>query len=138
VKLPLAYLPLAKGDALLYLIMEGAYAVFYITLTIFFYQQYGLSGVGIAILVCAVIDFAMLYITMHFKYGYVQSRKVTRYILLQFPVGILAYAATYIQDPVIYWTTGCLLTILSTWISFVILRRKTSLWKRLKEKFSGK
>lgn len=138
VKLPLAYLPLAKGDALLYLIMEGAYAVFYVALTIFFYLQYGLSGVGIAILVCAVIDFMMLYVTMHFKYGYGMSRKVARYILLQFPVGILAYGVTYIQEPIVYWTAGCLLTILSTWISFVILRRKTSLWKKLKKRVRGK
>lgn len=137
-KLPLAYLPLAKGHPWSYLLMEGICAVTLATLTIVFFHFFGLTGAGIGILLNAVFDFFMLNIFMHYRYGYVISAAVLKYAALQLPIGLMAYALTFVGNPWVYWPVGILLGLLSLSISLYILHRKSRLWKALKEKMVRK
>lgn len=135
IKLPLAYIPLARGDSLLYLFLEGAYAVVVVVLVVFFYDLFGLSGAGIAILVTAVLDFAMLSFAMYRKYGFVFSRDVLRYSLLQVFVGVLSFVITFIDNPWLYWACGVAAVAVSAALSAYILRSKTGLVNALKKRF---
>ena len=134
IKLPISYLPLAKGDSGSYLLMEGIYDIVVVAFVLFGYHEWGLTGTGIALTAASVFDFVMLATYMHFKYGYVISRQVVSYAIIQVPIGILAYCLALVGHGLAYWAGGLLLALLSAVVSLRILHAKTQLWESLKRK----
>ena len=131
IKLPISYLPLAKGDSFSYLLKESIYDVVVVSLVILGYKYLGLTGTGVALTTAAIIDFIILAVYMHFKYGYVLSGQVMKYAFVQIPIGILAYCLTFTDRGWLYWIGGALLTLISTTISLHILHTKANLWNSL-------
>ena len=103
VKLPIAYLPLARGNSRSYLLMEGIYAVVLVLSTIVLFDRYGLLGAGMAILFTAAFDFLMLLAYMRYRYGYVISAKVMRLLAAQLPLGLLAFGVALSCKGWVYW-----------------------------------
>lgn len=139
VKLPIAYLPLASGDSKSYLLLESIYDVVLLLLSIVGYTYWGgLTGMGIAILLTAFLDFILLTAYTRWKYGYSISSPVIRYTLYQIPIGVIAYIVSIQTQGVIYWGGGIALALLSAGISVYTLHQKTKLWTKLKKKITGK
>lgn len=134
VKLPISYLPLARGDSRSYLLMEACYDVFVVIAVVYGFRMAGLTGTGYGIMAASVFDFLMLFFYMRWKYRYVMSATVYRYIGLHFPMILLSFAATFAPSSWIYWTTGILLSIISGSISLRILYTKTQIWEKVKSK----
>ena len=137
-KLPVAYLPLAKGDSRSYLLLEGIYDVMLVCLVMFCFRRWGLVGCGVAITVAGLLDFILIHVYTHWKYGYCISRRVRRSAFMQLPFGVLAFLVTFIKNPFLYWGLGILLGLLSLWVSVHILRKKTHLWNSLMARFKKK
>lgn len=127
VKLPVAYLPLSRGDSRSYLLMEGIYAVVYVVMSVICFQAFGLIGMGIAIVLVASFDFIMLNVYMGHRYGYRLSGPAIKLMFQQFPIGIAAYALTLKGHGTTYWLIGVILTVLSSAISYVALRKRMRL-----------
>jgi len=136
VKLPIAYLPLAKGDSYSYLLLEAVYDIVLVAAVVTAFGTWGLTGCGAAITVAGILDFFILLFYTRVKYGYRISANVVRYLAFQLPFGILAYLVTFIGSGWGYWVAGTLLGVASTAVSLAILRQKTSLWDALKQRFT--
>lgn len=134
-KLPIAYMPLAKGDSWSYLLLEAIYDVVIVVLVILAFNRWGLLGCGVAMVVASVIDFVLLLVFTHYKYGFHLSSSVKLYALMQLPFGVAAYLLTFVNIPWVYWGGGILLGLASMTISLTILRRKTTLWEYLKRRW---
>ncbi|MGI6224142.1 MAG: oligosaccharide flippase family protein [Prevotella sp.] len=134
VKLPVAYIPLAKGDSKSYLLMEALYDVALLVLVVVCFDSWGLTGTGIAIVMAAIFDFFMLFVYMGWRYQFRLSGNILRYMLLQIPVGCLAFALTFQTEGWLYWLGGGLLFLLSLGITVQILKTKTRIVEYLKEK----
>ena len=134
IKLPVSYLPLAKGDSKSYFLLEAIYDVLLVVCVILAFQRWGLLGCGIAITVAGVIDFVVIFLYARYKYDYHVSCGVTTYAMMQLPFGVLAYLVTFIDNPWLYWGLGLLLGCASLGVSIYVLRKKTSLWQSLKAK----
>lgn len=137
-KLPAAYLPLAKGDSKSYLLLEAIYDVVLVALVVLAFNRWGLTGCGIAITVASIVDFVLIMVYTHVKYGYCISRRVRRCALLQLPFGLLAFLVTFIKNPWLYWGLGCVLGLFSLWISVNLLRKKTKFWNAFMARFKKK
>ena len=124
VKLPIAYLPLARGNSRSYLLMEGIYAVVLVLSTIVLFDRYGLLGAGMAILFTAAFDFLMLLAYMRYRYGYVISAKVMRLLAAQLPLGLLAFGVALSCKGWVYWLSGIALAVGSLLLSLLFMRRK--------------
>ena len=134
-KLPLSYIPLAKGDSWSYLFLEMLYDILIVIMVVVLFSRYGLSGAGIAITVTGFLEYILLLVYTHHKYGYRASREVIHYTLLQVPLGLAAYCVVVFLNGWSYWVLGLLLFIVSSYISLRILHKKTSLWKKLTARF---
>lgn len=134
VKLPIAYLPLAKGDSRSYLFLEAVYDVAVVLLVCSMYSAYGLTGTGVAITASAVLDFLLLVFYTRYKYGYTVSKDVCRHAIMAIGIGLLAYLTTFIANLWIYWGGGAALIALSTALSAYTLKKKTNVWNTLAEK----
>lgn len=135
IKLPIAYLPLAKGDSYSYLLLEAIYDVLIVLAVIAAYNSWGLRGCGIAITAVSVVDFFILFFYTRYKYRYSMSASVVRYTFMQLPFGILAFLVTLYCHGWLYWLAGVVLAGGSLAVSLAILRQKTSLWEALKAKW---
>lgn len=135
-KLPVEYIPLAKGDSLSYLFLEAFYDIVLVVLVIILFRKFGLTGAGIAVTLAGIIDFIVVFIYARLRYAYKPTAGIVKYTLIQLPIGLLAYASTWIVDPRLYWSIGALLAILSMTASLSILRKKTRLWAALMRKLN--
>ena len=133
--LPVAYITLARGKSLVYLVLETSYFVVFVLLIIYGYEHWGLIGTGIAITVAHVFDYLMINGVAYWLYGYKMSSAVIRYGAIHILIGLLAYFTTITVDGYAYWVFGIGLSLVSLMFSLLILRQKTHLWERLKQKF---
>lgn len=132
--LPVAYITLARGYSMSYLMLESAYFVVFVVLVVLGYQHWGLLGTGVAITLAHVFDYAMINLYAYKKYGYRVSATVSRYAVVLLPIGFLAYACTILLDGVAYWAVELIVVLASGLYSFQILRAKAHLWQALKKK----
>lgn len=138
IKLPIAYIPLAKGNSKLYLLMEALYDLGFVVAVIVGFWKYHLFGAGFAITFIALLDFLMLFYFMHKAYGYIISASVLKYGGTQCLIGLFAYAIVQIENRVVYWCLGVMLVIISSAVSIFVLKQKTDIWKLVKNKMQKK
>ncbi|MDO5447865.1 MAG: oligosaccharide flippase family protein [Prevotellaceae bacterium] len=123
VDLPVEYLPLAKGDSVTYLTVELIYDVVFVFLLIFGYQQWGLVGTGIALLVAHVLNCVGIVIYYSWRYKVRLSRRVGLIFSLLTTLGALAYAFTLCLSGVAYWMLGSLLLVVSVILAVALFKR---------------
>ena len=133
--MPVAYVTLARGQALAYLVLESLYCVALILLLILGYRHWGLYGTGVAVTMAYLFDFLIVIGYAYKKNGYRCSVTVFRYAVVQVGLGLLAYATVCLTSGVAYWLVGALLILLSAGFSLHVLRRKTHLWQALTRRF---
>ena len=121
--LPVAYITLARGKSVAYLILEASYFIVFVMLVIFGYEQWGLWGTGLAITLAHVFDYIMINGYAYKKYGYRMSVTVIRYAVVLIFLGLLSYASTFLSDSLLRWAFGVLLTVASTCFSLQVLRQ---------------
>ncbi len=130
ITLPIAYINLAKGNSLAFLIFEAIYAIAFVLLIIVGYDYWGLLGTAAALVAVHVLDLIMIYTFARIKYEYNISRAVCIYILVFIPFGIAAYCITFIDNLLAYVLCGGVVMLLCLLISLRIISTKTSLvWK---------
>ena len=138
VSLPVAYVTLAKGDSVAYLILEAIYDVLLVLLIIYGYSRWGLWGTGLALSVSYLLDMILIFVYARLRYGFVMSRQVVCYMLVMLPIGGLAYAITLMPLTWIYWLLGFIVCIINVALSCYILSKKPSLWSSLTSKIKSR
>ena len=68
--LPVAYLTLARGRSLDYLLLEAVYYVFFVISVIVGWHYSGLSGVGIGIFIAHVFDLLLIHIYARYQFDF--------------------------------------------------------------------
>jgi len=126
--LPVAYITLARGASLAYLLLETAYYLVFVALMLWGYGQWQLLGTGIALVLAHLFDFVLIHAYAYKNYGYRMSATVAGYAVVLLGLGLAAYVATRFLSGITYWVAGVLLSLLSAAFSLWVLRRKTHLW----------
>lgn len=137
-KLPVQYIPLAKGDSLSYLLLEAIYDIVLVLLVMLLFNKYGLVGAGFGITIAGIIDFIVVFVYARWRYNYRPTANIFLYSAIQIPIGILTYVCTSSPSPLIYWGVGALLAIMSIATSITILRSKVGLWNSLASKITNR
>lgn len=135
-KLPIQYIPLAKGDSLSYLLLEGNYDLLLVVFVIFCFNRFGLPGAGWGITLAGIMDFVVVVVYARLHYDYKPTYNVLLYSTIQIPIGILVYFCAVSKNPIVYWGVGAMLFLISGATSISILRTKTNLWRSLFRKIN--
>lgn len=135
VALPVSYIQLAKGDSLAFLCLEGLFDIALVVLVVAGYGLWGLWGTGIALAAAYFFDMAICLLWAWRRYAFTLSRGALRHIGVGLSVGLAAYAATLPENAIARWTLSLTVCALSAAYSIYILRKKTSLWKKLTRRF---
>lgn len=94
--LPVAYLPLAKGDSKMFMATELFYDIFIAVAVPFAFKNYGLLGAGWAISTGGFMYFVIIHILYRFKYRFIFSPRllyiyISQFVLLIVTITIALY-----------------------------------------------
>ena len=132
--LPAAYLALAKGDSKTFLIAELLYAIFIVFAIPFAFARYGLVGAGTALSFASLFDLLLIYIFYGIKYRFrLALQPAKTYLLQALLLGICVYAST-LPEATTRWISSLFAFIISAFLSFHQLRKKTSFISRLRKR----
>ncbi len=135
VMLPIAYTALAKGDTLIYLVMEIAYDTFSFLLVAAGFYWGGITGTGIALSVASFLDVIMISVCYGRKYGFRYFPSTVRLILYQ-AVQLAAGVVVCIYGTLLLkCTLGVILLFASAFYSFRVLQKRTAMLSNIKKKF---
>ena len=123
IKLPIAYLPLAKGDSLSYLFLEAIYDLIVVLLVIWGYTQWELTGTGIAITLCALFDYFMQLGYTSYKYRYRPTWSLMGLSLFHFSLGVVAFLLASFTESWLWWTSGIVVFAVSLTATLYTLYR---------------
>lgn len=129
---PVAYLALAKGDSVMYMISELVYDVFIAVAVPWAYIHYGLMGAGTALSLGGLVELVFVNIVYRKRYGYMFSCKLLMWYIVQFVLLAASVATSFFCSGVSYWAIGIMLLAVSTFISFNILRKETTILDKLR------
>ena len=124
VKLPVAYIPLGRGDSWSFMFMEGVYVVMILPLMYVCFGRWGLTGTGVALLIGAVLDTVLLMVYNRWRYGYRPDGRVAVCVAMQLPAVIAAYAVVTLATGWVYWVAAIALALASLVVSLWLLRRR--------------
>ncbi len=136
--LPIAYLPLARGDGRIYMLIEGLCAVVMVVAMVRCFHQWELTGTGLALLLEAFFNLLVVGVVGYIRYGYRVSADMVRFSLAQLAVALLSYQVAVSLESWLYWLLALLMTGVSFALSLYYLHAKTSLLEDVKSKFIRK
>lgn len=135
VTLPVEYINLARGDSRSYLLLEALFDILMVVLVVCGYRFWGLWGTGLALSLAYFVNMLMVLVYVRWHYRYKLSRQVLVALFVHFPLGLLAYATTFVHAGWLRWSSGLFVVGVSGCISlYIIIYKKTSLWNKLKKK----
>lgn len=126
ITLPVAYLTLAKGRSKVFLFTESSYDIFAVLAIVAGYSWAGLRGAGIALLVSALFDLLLVWLTCRTLYHFRLHHRVMTIVLIQLPLIILAFLSVNVLTGELYWLGGMVCIILSAALSLYMLGRRTT------------
>ncbi len=135
---PVAYMPLAKGDPVVYAGMEFLYDFFFMILVILGFRWGGLLGAGIALSLSNLLDMLFILTFYSRRYGYTMSGEVRRFGLilgLLLAISVAASFRTYGLCRIVLQVVCCLL---ATGYSYYIIKNTTTLMSELRERIKNK
>lgn len=124
---PIAYLPLAKGDSVLYMVMELAYNVVFCSLVIGGWHWAGLVGAGLGFTLANLCDMIAVQTIYSHRYGYRMSVGTSwRRIVLAIPlfIGLWATTLSSISLRLTIGLLALLLTLPPVWPILKDLKKK--------------
>lgn len=136
--LPVAYLPLARGDSKTYLCAELLYDLFVAIAVPIAFTRYGLTGAGLALSLAGLFDFLLIYIYFGAKYQFRLALNPIRSYLLQFTMLAISVYATSFDNPYFRWGVYICTLSISVYLSYRTLCRETDIIKNLSEKIKNK
>lgn len=140
--MPVAYLPLAKGDSGMFMCTELACDVFTALAIPFAFRHWGLLGTGWALSVGGLAEFLLIVVTYSLKYKYRFPFRLLPFYAFQFLLLSLAVYAAFRESSALKWGIGAPVLLVSMWMSFRVLRRETDLidrgWNWMKGKWRRK
>jgi O-antigen/teichoic acid export membrane protein len=133
-KLPVAYIALARGDGKNYMLLEGLYYVGMVFAIILGSKYDGLTGTGKGLLLLSAAEFVLLYVFTFFKYHYRPTTIIFVYGGIHLLIGVVGLLLSFYLTGWAYWIAAVVVTAVSASFSIFVLHRKSSLWQKLKQK----
>ena len=137
-RLPVEYIPLAKGDSRSYLFLESSYDVFLVLLVIVGFRQWGIFGAGVGVAVAGFLNFVFVYAYAYIRYHYRLSSSVMLYAAVQLSIGFLVFLCVRSESDWLRWGVAVVLCVVSTIVSLSVLKSKAGLWEALVSKVKNK
>lgn len=121
---PVEYIPLARGDSRVFMLMEALNATLLVGMVVAGYSRYGLIGAGIGLTVASFVEIGVSMLICRLRYGYRPSAQIVMASAVHIGIGAMAYAATFIHVMSAYCAVGVVVFAVDTAFSLCVVMRK--------------
>ncbi|MBO4642016.1 MAG: oligosaccharide flippase family protein [Bacteroidaceae bacterium] len=135
IMLPVSYTSLAKGDSVMFLIMEVLYDIVFGALMWWLYSNFGLVGAGIALSVAALYDMLSIVFVYGWRYGCRINGHTMRLISFQFVCLVVAVVVCLQSNLYVKYIVGSIVMLVSAWRSWKLLDRRSQIVHGLIRRF---
>lgn len=129
VYLPIEYLPLSKGQSVIFLFQEAFAVILMIVLEIVGYQLGGLTGVGIGISLAYFLEMLAVVVYSRIFYSFQLTKQTSVFIMIQisfvFLSLLLALSNLY---GVTYWAVAGICSLLNMCVTLYLVKTKTAIF----------
>ncbi|MBR1593934.1 MAG: oligosaccharide flippase family protein [Alloprevotella sp.] len=133
---PVSYLALARGDSVMYLVMETAYDVAFVVAVTAGYATHGLSGAGLGLSLANLFDLVAITTVYRFRYGFRFDAPVLRRCLYHYLFLLAGLACALIPQLWLKLALGLPVAFASMGLSWRLLSRETDLVERLRARLA--
>lgn len=131
VAVPLEYTALAKGDSIMYLIMEVFYDAICVLMMRYMFSQYGLTGAGIALSASVTINIMLVYLVYNWRYGCQLSLRTVRLAVFQLVCLSAVVFVSFSSNLWLKYALGTLVFLISSWRSFAMLSTESGVVRKV-------
>ncbi len=125
--LPVAYLPLAKGDSRMYMMTELIYDVFIAIVIPQAFRLWGLEGAGWALTCAGFFDLLVIHGVYHYAYSFRLNFRKVKFYLAQAALFAVAVYSCMSENVILHWGMGALMLAISAFLTLRVLRKETSI-----------
>lgn len=118
---PISFMPLSKGDVLVFILQETVFNVANVLLVTVGYSCWGLNGVGVALMFVRFLDLAVVVCISYFKYGFRLSPTSIKYALINLIIAFLVFCSIFCMHGIWSWVFSSLLVMVSMALSLYFL-----------------
>lgn len=136
VVVPLEYTALAKGESIMYLIIEVIYDIVCIFLVSECYNHFGLLGAGIGLIFTITINLLLVVFVYWWRYGCRVSLPTLKLFLFQFACLLLVVIVCFLDNLAFRYVIGIAVFLLSSIRSLSKIGDESSVVRRIKSKIS--
>lgn len=136
--LPVAYLPLAKGDSKMYMFTELIYDIFIALVIPQAFRLWGLPGAGWALTAAGLFDFLIIHGTYRYKYGFRFDKSKVMLYVAQGVLFALAVYSSLSENLYVHWGAGVVSLCVSSYLTIRILRQETNVFEVISKKLGKK
>ncbi|MCM1109448.1 MAG: oligosaccharide flippase family protein [Clostridium sp.] len=129
--LPVAYIPLAKGDSVLFMCMEVVFALIVLPLVVVCYLAWGLTGTGVALSLANLLEWLILSSVYARRYGLRFSPRPLRHAAVQAVCLLTVVAAALGIEGWMRFAVGIPMVTLSAAFSLRMLLRESDFVDRM-------
>ncbi|MBR2318647.1 MAG: oligosaccharide flippase family protein [Bacteroidaceae bacterium] len=128
---PISFMPLSKGDTLVFVIQETVYNTVNVLAVVWGYSHYGLTGAGMAMLIARFVDLLVAYSISHFRYGFELSYSTVKYAVVSGMLAILLVLSLFLFEGLLSWVAGVLVVAISILFSIYSLVKYGKIWDKI-------
>lgn len=128
----IAYSYLAKGDSNMFFYNELIATVVNTTIKLVFYYKWGLTGIGMAFILCYFLYLIQVNVICHIRYGYIINAKIFVIFAPQFCLGVLCFLLFLLAPIPIRYSCGVLAALFSFYLSYKELNKRFNVIEAIK------
>ena len=132
---PISFMPLSKGDVLVFILQETVYNVANVTLVIIGYRFWGLEGVGIALLLARMLDLTVAFSISYFRYGFRLSPCSLGYAFASLAFAVMAFCSVFCMHGLLSWICSSVAVLMSMAFSGYFLARHGDIFNKILKRF---
>ncbi len=132
---PISFMPLSKGDVLVFILQETVYNVANVTLVIIGYRFWGLEGVGIALLLARMLDLTVAFSISYFRYGFRLSPCSLGYAFASLAFAVMAFCSVFCMHGLLSWICSSVAMLMSMAFSGYFLARNGDIFNKILRRF---
>lgn len=132
---PISFMPLSKGDVLVFILQETVYNVANVTLVIIGYRFWGLEGVGIALLLARMLDLTVAFSISYFRYGFRLSPCSLGYAFASLAFAVMAFCSVFCMHGLLSWICSSVVVLMSVAFSGYFLARHGDIFNKILKRF---
>ena len=128
---PISFMPLSKGDVMVFILQETLYNVTNVVLVVMGYRCFGLWGVGAGLMIARLLDFIVAFSISYFRYGFRLSSFSIRYALVGLLFAFMTFCSLFFMQGWLSWVCSSVVVAMSILFSMYFLARNGDVFNKI-------